>query len=493
LNPTSIALDPPRDLSEALTIVSTLLWNCGREVVEEQTLNHFNVFIAPFARERPNNLEALFRQFLVSINQTSDRSYSPATAFGLDFTIPSCLRRLEAIGPGGRICGSYEDYTAESETILRTLLGLVCNDAEGRPIFSPRLVFNVTSNDVGNRDPGSLLLKAHSLAADRGTPIFINREPEWQMDAAYHSNGLRLPSVWSRDWELDCMRTGVLGSVGINLPRIAYDSRGEDSKMLSLIDDHLAMVVDALKAKKAVLTGLLSEGFLPCLSRGVLGEPYFRLENAPFLIGLVGLNEAVKFHTGKQLHESRSAVDFASRLLVHLSSETAKLNAAYGYRILLAHSASEEAPQRFAVLDVEKYGWGTVFVQGTREAPYYTDLAVSSPEAPLSLRERVTIESRFQPLLSGGHLLPLELAEPRQAPEALMTATTDIVKSSSLGAFAYSRTYGYCVSCRAVFGGRHQKCPKCNAYRAYITFGRLSSKYQPLSLWLTVWLRTRRR
>jgi anaerobic ribonucleoside-triphosphate reductase len=481
----SIALDLPRDLSEALAVISSFLWNCSREVVEEQTLNHFNVFLAPFAKGEGNDLHALLRQFLVSIDQALDRSDSPAIALGLDFTVPHSLEKLEAIGSEGRICGNYRDYNSEAQKILETLIDLLMDDAEGRPIFYPRLILNVTAEDIVDNDISNLLLKAHSLASDRGTPVFINRQPEWQRDAVYHSNGLRLASTWSDDWELDCLRTGVLGSVGINLPRIAYDSKGMDSRVFSLLDDCLGMVTDALRVKAAALYDLLTGGLLPCLSQSVMGEPYFRLENAPFLVGLVGLNEAVKIQTGKQLHESSSAKDFASRLLAHLSSETAKIWTKSGYRMALAYGASEEAPQRFAELDVENYGWGTVFAQGTRESPYYTDLTVSPLEAPISLEDRVTLEGRFQPLFTGGHLLPLELAEPKQTPEALLATTRDIVASSNLGAFAYSRTYGYCANCGTILGGQHQKCPQCNAFKTYTTFGRLSSNYQSLNDWPT--------
>ena len=279
------------------------------------------------------------------------------------------------------------------------------------------------------------------------------------------------------------MRTGVLGSIGINLPRMTYDSKGVDSRLFSLLDDCLGMIVDALRVKAATMFNLFTGGFLPCLSRSVMGEPYFRLENAPFLVGLVGLNEAVKIQTGKQLHESRSAVDFASRLLAHLSTEMARLYKKTGYRMALASGASEEAPQRFAELDVENYGWGMVFAQGTREAPHYTDLTVSPLDAPLSIEDRVTLEGSFQSFFTGGHLLPLELAEPKQTSEALLATTRNIVNSSNLGAFAYSRTYGYCANCRTIFGGQHQKCSQCNAFKSYTTFSRLSSNYQPLNRW----------
>ncbi len=481
---TSIALPPPRDFSDALTVTASFLSNCSREVVEEQTLNHFNVFLAPFVKDSGGSeLRVLLRQFLISLGQSSDRSDSPVIALGLDVGIPALLEESEAIGSGGSASGSYEDYFSEAQRILEALIDLMLCDTEGRPIFNPRLIFSVSKGDISDANTENLLVHAHSLAAQRGTPVFINCTPEWQKDAAYHSSGLRLTSTWSGDYELDCLRTGILSSIGINLPRIAYDSKGVDSKLFSLLDDCLEMIVDALRVKTATMQDLFSGGLLPRLSKNVVGEPYFRLDNASFSIGLVGLNEAMKIVTGKQLHESRIAVDFASKLLTHISSEMASIYETTGHRMALASSASEEAPQRFAVLDVENYGWGTVFAQGTREAPYYTDQTASPLEAPLSLQDRITIEADFQHFFAGGNLLPLELAEPERTPGALLATTRDIVNSSSLGSFTYSRTYGYCTNCRIVIGGHHQKCPRCNAFGTYNTFGRLSGSYRPLKLW----------
>jgi anaerobic ribonucleoside-triphosphate reductase len=101
----------------------------------------------------------------------------------------------------------------------------------------------------------------------------------------------------------------------------------------------------------------------------------------------------------------------------------------------------------------------------------------------MTLRDRLILEGVFNPLLGGGHLLPIELSEPQQDAEALMKTTREMMQVENIGAYTFTRTYGYCYNCKKTQGGHHQKCPNCGAAEAYTTFSRLSSNYSPISHW----------
>jgi len=484
--PNTIALGPPKNLPEALAVVCSVLSSCVREVSGEQSVPYFNVFLAPFARGVPKEeLRGHLKHFLISLNQTCTSINELALSLGLNFTVPHHLRKLEAIDSEGRPTGQYENFADEAKIVAHGLMDLLAEDTFQKPILNPCLICNIMGEDLADRSAEDLLIKAHELAARRGVPIFTNLTPSWQKDALYDSNGIRLATTWTDDWELDTLRAGALGTVGINLARIAYETKRSEPKFLSSLDECLSMATEALRIKVATMENIFSSGLLPFLSKSVAGETYLRLKNAPFLIGLIGLNEAAKSWTGKQLHEDKGAVDFASKVVSHLSVEARKLSLRTGFRIALAHGALGDASRRLAELDVERYGWGVVNAQGTRDAPYYTDLTASPLEADITLRDRLLLEGTFQPLLGGGHLLPIELSEPQQAAEALLKTTKEIVLAERIGAYAFTRTYGYCSNCKKIHGGHHQKCPSCGAVEAYTTFSRLSSSYSPLSHWPT--------
>jgi anaerobic ribonucleoside-triphosphate reductase len=146
-------------------------------------------------------------------------------------------------------------------------------------------------------------------------------------------------------------------------------------------------------------------------------------------------------------------------------------------RPLLAMASGVEAARRLAALDVERYGLGQVRVLGSREQPFYTDLAAVPPEAELSFDNRLRIEEQFQLQASGGHLAVLQLEDEKQNADEVLSTTQKIVASNKIGLFAYSHLLTFCSRCRRTSLGRHSKCPLCSATSGLTYFRREGSKY----------------
>jgi ribonucleoside-triphosphate reductase len=288
---------------------------------------------------------------------------------------------------------------------------------------------------------------------------------------------------WTTDWELDTIRTGNLGSIILNLPRLAYEAKGRRTSFFNELNDNLDIIIDALKVKYQEIEKRMRSTLLPTLSHEVAGDPYFRIQNAPLSVEFVGLNEATTIMIGEQLHKDRRAFDFALKLVDHMASRVKALSQESGFRISISQSTSNEAAQRLAELDVEKYGWNGSFVQGTRGSPYYTTLTTVPLEAKISLKDRIDIESSFHPLLTGGHLILIELEEQKNDPESLLNLTKEICQSYSIGAYAFTKSYSYCRTCQKNFGEYFKKCPQCKSIKGFIRYSRLVSKYKPIELW----------
>ena len=76
-------------------------------------------------------------------------------------------------------------------------------------------------------------------------------------------------------------------------------------------------------------------------------------------------------------------------------------------RIAFSHVVEDEASLRLASLDVERYGWSRVMVQGGRETPYYSYVPLTADIGPL--KDRLEVEAKLQPLFSGGHFTPIPI------------------------------------------------------------------------------------
>ena len=474
----TISFGPPKSFEAALTVIASVINTTRRELSGEQIINHFNIFLAPFIKNMSQeDVKEALQHFLFNLSQISSE-----VSLGIDFRVPEALERTKVQKTYSKKGGYYGDYFDENLKIIATLIDLIFEDVDHKPIINPHLIFNITQRDLKDSEVEKLLLEAHKLATKRGTPYFANLFPSWQKDAVYSATGKRLSSDWTTDWELDTIRTGNLGSVIINLPRLAYEAKGRRTLFFNRLDDYLTMVIDALKIKYQEIEERMKGVLLPILTHKVAGDSYFRIQNAPLLVEFVGLNEATTTMIGEQLHKDRRAIDFALRLVDHMVSQVKELSQESGFRIAISQSTDNEAAQRLAKLDIEKYGWNGVFIQGTKESPYYTALTTVPLEAEISLKDRMDIESSFHPLLTGGHLTLIELEEQKNEPEALLNLTKEICQSYHIGAYAFTKSYSYCRTCRKIFSGYFKKCPQCKSMKGYIRYSRVLSKYKPIDL-----------
>lgn len=469
----------PKTFEAALSLLLSALNTSCAELTGEQAIDYFNIFLAPYLKDLPpENLRRALRLFTLSLCQNPTLRLS----LGLELSVPEYLKSVKAVGPDGD-AGSYGDYENQALTLFDALLEVMCKDDDRKPIFNPHLLVKIRSESLEESRSKELLFKAHQLASKCGTPYFANFCQEWQVDASYIATGTRLSTNWTADWELDAMRTGGLDSVIINLPRIAYDAKGRDDRFFKTLEDSLEMIKTALEIKYRVINERMERGLLPFLSQSIAGESYFRLRNATRLIGFIGLNEATKAHTNHEIHEDKSALAFAIKIINFMVSYARRQSRKPGIRFGVSQTPNDEAAQRLTSLDVEEYGWSIVKAQGTREAPYYTNLVAIPLEADIPLKERLKVEEEFHPLITGGHLLPIQLKEPERDPEKLLSMTEQICRTSKIGCFTYTRSLTYCTNCQETLGGFQPKCPTCKSSASLIPYDRSSAEYAPLKWW----------
>lgn len=474
---------PPTTLEAALMIVQAIVHSFGFEVIGEQGFGHFNTFLAPYAKGVfLEELKEKLKQFIFNLSYLSRTGPGlSSVSLGLDFTIPPHLEKVKIISGNGSADGYYGDYFEEAVKILRVLLEIMFEDDAHRPILIPHLAINLTPDTFHNKDVEQILLRVHELAAKWGTPHFINSMVSWQNQATYLTNGNRLASDWTNDWELDTQRTGSLGTIVINLPRLAREFSRDDRKFLSALNRSLQSAVTALRGKYREIESRLSQRLLPFSAQPIANEPYLRLPNAPFHISITGLNEAIQLQTDTQLHEAQAAVDYGAKIVGHLALQAKKISWKSGFRVHLSQNCSSTAAQRFAELDVKRFSENGLSVNGN-STPYYTSSVAVPLNVDIPLEERLRIESRFHPLLSGGHLALIELAEPERSPEALLHLSQRICQFN-IGAFAFTRSYGYCLNCKCAFGGFSKKCPECKTVKNYVRYSRFASHYSPIEHW----------
>jgi ribonucleoside-triphosphate reductase len=450
-------LSPPQNLESALSLTFNVCLNSAKEIGESQTIDYFNVFLAPYARNiESSRIKELLRLFVLNLSQYTD------VTLGLELVVPGFLADKIAVEPNGNDKGKYGDFGEEAQLLTSLLIEIFHEESAMKPLLNPRIILKMRQEALTDERARAMLLKAYHAAANKTLLYFAHFSGEKNNSESLSSSGARLKADISGDWEVDTLRTGCLGSVVVNLPRIVHESQGDRSKFFELLRERLEMASRALEIKCRGLKNH-SEALLPFLMQGVNSDPYFRLENSSRLINLAGLKEAVLAFRGKSIFEDEESMKFGEEIVQYVSDFVKKSGRRHGRRVLPAMLPDREASERLAQLDIERYGVAKVRFSGTREKPFYSIInRIGLSDAGLA-SDYLVVQQRLQALCAGGSLMVVELGEDEKTVDALSAASKQLVESSALGLFTYDRKLTYCIACKKSWFGLLHKCPSCSA------------------------------
>ena len=465
---------PPKSIEAALLTAANVLKIAATETSGEQTLDFFNIFLAPFTQGlSEERIREGLRLFISNLNQPLSNGSSVGASLGIELGVPDFLKEKEAIGPEGKTVGCYGDFVEESRRLASLLLEVMFQDDMHKPVFNPRLIIKIRPEALKDPECASLLFESHKLAAETGLPYFANLCSPEQKGATYTSTGFRLAADWKEDWELDTLQTGSIDTVIINLPRVMYEAGGKESGFFHLLDDQLEMALRALEIKCRTIKQREREHLLPFLMQKSDGDQYFRIKNAVRLVSFVGLNETIQAFFDKPLKLEGETLDFAKKVVSYLSDDIEKYSKKPETRAALAMVPAADAAKRLAELDAEKYGWAMVRAQGTREKPFYTDLGALPLGADVSWKDRLRVEEKFHKLTPGGHLAVVPLVDEPQNTDELLSVTRDVAGKYGVGFYAFNRNLAYCASCQRIFYGKLVRCPSCGSVNMLQSFTRM--------------------
>lgn len=464
-----VPMESPNSLKTALSIAFNVLLHTSKETDKTQTFNYFNVFLAPFVRgNEVAKIRENLRLFILNLNQHVDATLA------VDLSIPKSTAEKEAIGPSGRDCGKYGDYTQEARLLASLLIDVFVEESLVKPVLSPKLVIKINGAALSDDGVKNILLKAHRLAVQSGSVYFANTTKT--ENASFCASGVKFSPDVTGDWETDTLRTGCLGSVTINLPRIIQECEKDKNKFIDLLKERFELSARALTIKNNALKQF-GKTALPFLLLKSGGDTYFRFENCSRIVNLAGFREVVEAFTQKSFTDQESR-KFSEEIISNLLAFKQRIGRKYGKRLYPALLGDREASERLAQLDVERFGVAKVKFSGSRDKPYYSTLKKTQIKTtqPLSVPAgMIEMAQVMKGLTAGGSLDVLELESAEFEPEALMDLSRQIIESNASEFFTYNRLMSYCESCRKNYQGTLHKCPQCGSMSTLTTFDRFTS------------------
>jgi ribonucleoside-triphosphate reductase len=453
-----------------------------------------NMFFAPYLEGLGyERIKQLAQMLIYEFNQLAGARGSQVvfTDFNLYWNTPRHFGDAPAIGPGGVYTGkTYKDYEKEAQTFLKALFEVYLEgDAMGKTFVFPKPLLHISEDFFHTEGHDEFLNLACKVASRQGITYFVfDRGDEITVSQCCRLKLKLKEQDLQEVMTPERMRFSALQNITINLPRIAYKANGSDEILFNELEKALQLVAKAHLQKKKFVAGLLGQGVngpLSVLCDSKDGEPYLRMERLTYLAGLLGLNEMVQHHTGKELHQSQEALKFGLKVVAHMNLTTKRLSEQYGINLVLEESPAESSGYRLAKLDMKYYPAQAVQVlKGDleREEFYYTNSVHLNVEADIDYIERVQKQSLFHPLIEAGAICHIWLGEHEPDPVSIKNFVIKTFRNTQSAQIAFSPEFTVCNNCCRTSRGIHESCPNCASDNVYgIT--RIVGYYSKVTTW----------
>lgn len=457
-----------------------------------QGFSYFNTFLAPYISGMEyKKVKQLAQMFIYELSQmyVARGGQTVFSSIDCDMSVPEQFRDVPATLPGGNVKDSvtYSDFEDEIRMLFNAIVDVYLEgDYIGKPFNFPKFEVQIHLDDIKKGEYDDELLKVSRLASKFGTPYYIINQPYMPKFACYQCCSFLMPldtATTDDDLMNGTIRGGGLQVITINLPQLAYPANGDDAKLFELLRERMKKAKDVLLLKREIINKNLKNNLFPFMSQTVNenGDRYLEPDRQSYIIGLIGMNELVKAHTGEEIHESDDAWTFALRVMKTMKDIVSEFRKETGLIFSLARTPAESSAYRLAQIDLEKYP-NKAIVNGSEKSAYYTNSFHVRPSADIPLWKRLTLEGAFHALTDGGAMSHVWLGESNPSPEGIYELTKKIATKTAIQYFAYTKDLSVCSKCDMTVGGLIEKCPNCGSGNID-WWSRITGYYQNVSGW----------
>jgi len=374
----------------------------------------------------------------------------------------------------GEMTVTYEHYHKNgivSRFAKSLLKAWKAGDADGSLFSFPKCDFHVDETTFTDPMQQEVLLEACETSSHNGSPYFI-----FDRDAVTLAACCRLRTTLDDPYVLshpESVRFCGFQNVTINLPQAAYRAARKGKKslegFLKELDSTMDLALQAHLEKKEFISKTTGPGQIHhsvTKPTAVDGKPYIDLKKATYIIGLIGLNDALQFLIGKELHEltPEEFEKYGLKTISHMNVRAKQYTQEHGLKFSLEESPAESATRRFAKIDLENFPESREVIKGDIEGnrPFYTNSIHLRADAPVDLVTRIRTQSLFHPAIESGAIIHAFVGEEKPSLDAVYTLVENVFRNTQSAQVTISPEFTICRSCRTTHRGLHDACPSCN-------------------------------
>jgi ribonucleoside-triphosphate reductase len=476
--PGKVESSPPKHLSTALLQLANFVGTLQNEWAGAQAFNSLDTLLAPFVRADKltyKQVKQQMEQFIYNLNISSRwGGQTPFTNVTFDVKVPEDLRD-EYVILGGKIQKEvYGDFQEEMDVINKAFMEvMIKGDMHERVFTFPIPTYNLTKDFDWDSEVSDSLF---TLTAKYGVPYFQNfinsdLNPR-DIRAMCCRLQLDLRQFYRRVGGFFgfCDKTGSIGVVTINMPRIGYLAKSE-KQFFDKLDSLMELAKESLEVKRKVVTENMDKGLLPFTKR-YLGTLRWHFST----IGLIGMNEACLNFLGEGI-ATEGGREFAIKVLKHMRERVLEFQEETGHIYNLEATPAEGCSYRLARIDKKKY---PKIKTAGKKVPYYTNSTWLPVNFTDDVFEALKHQEPLQVLYTGGTIFHAFIGERIEDFEACKKLVRRIAENFRIPYFTITPTFSICPT-HGYLVGEHFKCPTCN--KPAEVYSRVVGYYRPVQNW----------
>ena len=246
-----------------------------------------------------------------------------------------------------------------------------------------------------------------------------------------------------------------LGSITINLPRLAFESNKDETYFRARLALLIKPAIDSMVLRKKDISDLTRRGINPLLSKNT---QFMQKNSMSLILNLVGLKEAVFSILGHK--DDKDGQEILYKVLQTAVDVASKKGKEAGVNVTIA-MVDTDGISRFTTLDSEKYGKNSV-QNSTSSGLYSQGFSINSTKSSdlTPKNELISQYSKISKILNGGLLLKINFDKKSKATELKSVIEKMGSLTSSFKPILHVPVCGNCG-----FKGEKlvDKCPTCKS------------------------------
>ncbi|QQL45680.1 anaerobic ribonucleoside-triphosphate reductase [Sulfuriroseicoccus oceanibius] len=427
-------IDQPRSISTATAVTAQIIAQVASHIYGGTTINRIDEVLAPYVTCSYEKHLETGEKWQVADPEAYAMALTEKECFdafqSLEYevnTLHTANGQTPFVTFGFGLGESWQSRMIQKSILENRIRGL--GKRHKTPVF-PKLVFGIKRGHNSRPEDPNYDIKQLALkcASERMYPDILNYDKTVEVTGSFKfPMGCRsFLGAYECDGVEQHEGRNNLGVVSLNLPRIAIEAQGNESRFFELLGERLKLARRALDTRIARLQGVKARVAPVLYMEGACGvrlkaddpvSDIFKDGRASISLGYIGLHETINalYQNKEHVYNSAELRAKALGIVKMLKGAVDAWKAETGYGYSLYSTPSENLCDRFCRLDLKRFGQ----IEGVTDKGYYTNSFHLDVEKKVNPYDKLDFEMCYPPVASGGFICYGEYPNMKRNIEAL--------------------------------------------------------------------------